>query len=263
MAAQPDRLRALLFDFDGTIAETETLHHRAFNLAFDELGLGFRWPLGHYRALLAIAGGRERLHYDLGQRPDAAALLARIEEIHQTKTRHFRALAQENALPMRPGVARLIAEAEARDVRIGIVTTTSRPVLDDLMTRFLGEGALARFSPIVTGEMTEKKKPAPDGYLTALKRLAEYGIPPAATIAIEDSNPGITAARRAGVAVVATPCAFTAHEDHSAAALVVSDLGEPDAPAKVIAGPPLPRDIVDIDALDRLVEPSRSADPHC
>ena len=234
-------LAALLFDFDGTIAETEGLHHRAFNLAFAEYGLDIVWSDALYRDLLQVAGGKERLAFHLKRDlPEREAEIApRIAEIHATKTRYFQELARGGGLTPRPGIARLMAEAVARGVKLAIVTTTSRNGLITQMDALFGPNALDRFAAVITGEMVAAKKPAPDAYDAALTAL---GLPAECCVAIEDSTIGVAAARAAGIAVIATPSSYTAGNDLSAADLVVPDLG--DAPAA--------SSLVDIDTLAAL-----------
>lgn len=238
-------LAALLFDFDGTIAETEGLHHRAFNLAFADYGLDIVWSDALYRDLLQVAGGKERLAFylkrDLPERE--AEIAPRIAEIHATKTRHFQDLARSGGLTPRPGIARLMAEAEARGVPIGIVTTTSRNGLVTQMDALFGPNALDRFATVITGEMAKAKKPDPDAYNAA---LAALDLPATRCVAIEDSTIGVAAARAAGLTVVATPSSYTSGNDLSAADLVVPDLGEPRTTIS-------PDAVIDIDSLEKLV----------
>jgi len=203
-------LKALLWDVDGTLAETERDGHRvAFNLAFAAAGLPWVWSEAHYGALLRITGGRERLLHDMTQRSDAPTLpderLALVRTLHESKNRHFAALVQGGGLPLRPGVRELMDECGAQGVRMGIVTTTSRVNVQALLQWHLGPHWSDRFAAIVCGEDVSRKKPDPQGYIAALKTL---GIGALQAVALEDSPSGVAAARAADVPVVVPLSAY-------------------------------------------------------
>lgn len=230
-------VRALIFDVDGTLAETETLHLRAMNVALGRAGLPFRWHATLYRELLTIPGGRNRLRRFLdGQLPDRAAgeieALARI--VHTEKDRIYRAYLTSGALKPRPGVDRLIRQAGRAGLRLAIATATSRSNVEALLRNTLGPGGADGFETICTADDAPRRKPAPDVYVEALGRL---GLPPEACLAIEDSEAGVKAARAAGLPVVVTESLFTAGDAFEGAIAVLSDLGEPDRPYRQIRGP--------------------------
>jgi HAD superfamily hydrolase (TIGR01509 family) len=218
-------LRALIFDFDGTIAETERNGHRvAYNLAFEALGLDDRWDETTYGELLAVAGGRERLEFYFArahpERPETErAELAR--SVHATKRRLFNDIGP--TLHPRPGVVRLVAEATADGVRVAIATTAAP---EGVRAFFAGQPVLGRaFEVIVGGDDVPAKKPAPDIYLLALERL---GVSASEALAIEDSTIGLRAARAAGLATLVTPSGYTLHEDFTGAASICDDLAHVD-----------------------------------
>ncbi len=236
-------LRALIFDFDGTIAETERFGHRvAYNEAFAELDMPERWDETTYGDLLAVAGGRERLEaFFARERPDLGsderAALARL--VHATKRRRFDAIGP--ALAPRAGVERLVREAEAAGVAVAIATTAAP---EGVRAFFSGHAALgAAFRVIAAGDDVARKKPAPDVYTLALERL---GCEPRDALAVEDSAIGLASARAAELAVLVTPSGYTAHESFAGAAAVLSDLGEPASPSRAFAGPAPPRGYVDL-----------------
>ncbi len=237
------QLAALIFDFDGTIAETERDGHRvAYNAAFDEAGVGWNWDVPTYGALLAIAGGKERLaHFLLNERPeiDVDARASLVVHLHERKRAYFDEIADR--LAFRPGVRRLVAEAHAAGVRCAIATTAAPSGVDAFLRR--DPRFAAAFEVIVAGDMVAKKKPAPDIFLLALQRL---GIDANAAVALEDSAVGLRAARAANIATIVTPSVYTSDEDFRGAACVVSHLGEPDDAAVVLAGPPLHGPAVDL-----------------
>lgn len=236
-------LRALLFDLDGTLADTEVLGHRpAYNRAFKKLGFGFRWGPKLYRKLLKQPGGEERLlHYLKRYRPElgeheGAALSdpsSWAQTVHDLKSRYFRRLVRRGRVPLRAGVARLLDEAHVAGVATAIVTSASRATLEPLLRHSLGSARAAKIEVIVCGEDVERKKPHPDLYLFALQQLE---LRPHECLAIEDSAVGLAAAVAAGVPTLITTNDNTVDQDFSAAALVLDTLGEPGAPARVRAG---------------------------
>ena len=198
-------LKALLWDVDGTLAETERDGHRvAFNLAFEAFGLPLRWDDARYGELLRVAGGKERLVADLERRgePDSAEEReALATAVHARKNDFYGELVRDGRLDLRPGVRELMDECEAAGVTMGITTTTGEDNLDALLTRQLGAGWRERFATIVNGDHVAQKKPDPEVFERA---VAELGIEPSAAVAIEDSPDGANAARHAGVPVIVT-----------------------------------------------------------
>jgi HAD superfamily hydrolase (TIGR01509 family) len=224
-------MQALIFDVDGTLADTETAHLHAFNAAFAQAGLDWFWDEALYTRLLNVAGGKERLlHYWRTQEcEEAAGPQAReaVDALHALKTRHYAERMRERGMPLRPGIARLIDEANEAGLRVAIATTTTPANLDALLQPHFGASWRRRFAAIGDAGTTTAKKPAPDVYHHV---LGELGLQPAACLAFEDSRNGLLAARAAGVPVVVTPSAFTAHEDFDGALAVLPHLGDPHAP---------------------------------
>jgi beta-phosphoglucomutase-like phosphatase (HAD superfamily) len=189
-------LEALIFDVDGTLAETEELHRQAFNETFRAFGLDWVWAADVYRELLRVTGGRERIiHYvDHYARPGGGAL-AMAREMHADKTARYARLLGAGAVAPRPGVRRLIAEAHDAGLRLAIATTTSPGNVEPLLGAIFGPLALSWFSVIAAGDIVAAKKPAPDIYDYALREL---GCAASACVAFEDSANGVVAARKAG-----------------------------------------------------------------
>jgi HAD superfamily hydrolase (TIGR01509 family) len=225
------RIEALIFDVDGTLADTEEAHRQAFNEAFAAHGLEFRWSAERYRELLQVTGGKERLaaFFARGSLPAAERkrLSSLIPWLHATKTSFYRARVERGAVPLRPGVRRLLAEARTAGMRLAIASTTSPENVTALLEGALGCEALDGFSVIATGDAVARKKPAPDIYELALERL---GLCPRQAVAFEDSALGVTAAKAAGLLTVATPSDWTRDQDFAAADLVLPCLADPDAP---------------------------------
>ena len=204
-------LQALIWDVDGTLAETEDHGHRvAFNLAFEEAGLTWRWDSEIYGELLAVTGGKERLlHWWRridpagASAPEAAAKVARL---HERKTAHYLALLDRGAIRLRPGVERLLLEAGDRGLKQAIATTTTPDNVQRLLDITLGRGAATLFDVIGAGDVVAAKKPAADIYHWVLERL---GLPPQACLAIEDSFAGVASAQAAGVPVLLVRSRFT------------------------------------------------------
>lgn len=231
-------LRALIFDLDGTIAETEELHRSAFNRAFTEAGLDWEWSVARYRELLAIAGGKERLrHYMHGDRPEIPP--AEVETLsialHAAKSRLYRQLLAETPLNPRPGIRRLLAAAIRESIPCAIATTSTVPSAIAVLNNALAPEGTAWFAEIAGGDTVPAKKPAPDIYLYVLDQL---GLDPRHCLAFEDSDNGLQAATRAGLTTVVTVNAYTEGQDFTAAALVLDCLGDRDRPCTVLAGSP-------------------------
>ncbi|WP_049820458.1 HAD family hydrolase [Bradyrhizobium japonicum] len=221
------RAAALIFDVDGTLAETEELHRQAFNHAFARHGLDWQWGRAVYKELLRVTGGKERMRAYHARLPIAPPLPdADIVALHRIKTAHYAELVETGCCRLRPGVIELLAAAKARGQRLAIATTTSHGNIDALLSQALGARWPAEFDAIVAGDDVRHKKPAPDVYLETLARL-QLGA--AGCVAIEDSANGLIAASRAGIPVLITRSMFFRDEDFSAARFVLDDLSELDA----------------------------------
>jgi HAD superfamily hydrolase (TIGR01509 family) len=225
------RLDALVFDVDGTLADTEDAHRIAFNLAFEQFGTGWKWSRADYRRLLSTTGGKERIarhiaSLDLGEaaRND---LLGRVPQMHAAKTRFYASVVRDGAVPLRPGVARLLDEAATTGCRLAIASTTTAVNIDALLHATLGERALDLFGVIACGDQVAAKKPAPDIYLLALQHL---GVRAERAIAFEDSANGLRSACAAGLWTVVTPTFWTEDHTFDEAGLVLPHLGEPGLP---------------------------------
>ncbi|MGY3356496.1 HAD superfamily hydrolase (TIGR01509 family) [Bradyrhizobium sp. GM0.4] len=216
------RAAALIFDVDGTLAETEELHRQAFNHAFARHGLDWQWDRAVYKDLLRVTGGKERIraHHE---RLRIAAPLSDVDiaELHRIKTAHYAGLVQTGCCPLRPGVTDLLVAAKARRQRLAIATTTSHANIDALLSRALGKCWAADFDAIVAGDDVRHKKPAPDVYVETLARLK---LNASDCVAIEDSANGLTAASRANIPVLITRSMFFRDDDFSQARVVLDDL---------------------------------------
>jgi HAD superfamily hydrolase (TIGR01509 family) len=198
--------RAVLWDVDGTLAETERDGHRvAFNLAFERLGLPWRWDEASYGALLAVSGGRERLLHDMAHRADAPAIpderQALAAAIHECKTRIYTELVRDRAIPLRPGVESLIDECRHQGIRTAVSTTTRRANVEALLRAHWGARWRDRLDALVCGEEVSTKKPDPEVYLLTLQALR---LSPLEAVAMEDSPGGAAAAAAAGIPVIVT-----------------------------------------------------------
>ncbi|ARE41629.1 hypothetical protein RGUI_3488 [Rhodovulum sp. P5] len=216
-------LKALIFDVDGTLAETEETHRQAFNETFAKWGLDWNWSREDYRVLLKTGGGKERLRAFQDKLPDGAPRLSDedIVALHKDKTALFGDLVAKGELALRPGVEDLILKAREAELQLAIATTTSRPNVDALMQATFGKPADRIFDVIASGDEVQRKKPDPEIYLLALRRL---DLPPRDCIAFEDSRIGLNSALDAGLRVVVTPSLYTADETHSGATCRVPSL---------------------------------------
>lgn len=225
-------LQALIFDVDGTLAETEEVHRAAFNRVFEEQGLGWHWDRPLYKRLLDVTGGKERLRYWLEgpfEAPSRDEFLVRddlgewIAAMHKRKTALYTEMIDARAVDLRPGVVALIAAARREHVRLAIATTTSLPNIESLLAATIGGGWRDVFPVIAAGDQVKAKKPAPDVFLLALERL---GLPAEACIALEDSENGIRSAQAAGLGVLITTSVYTADQMFPGALAVVGGLDE-------------------------------------
>ncbi|HLF27330.1 MAG TPA: HAD-IA family hydrolase [Anaerolineae bacterium] len=231
---------ALIFDCDGVLADTERYGHLpAFNQTFREFNVPVQWSEEEYGVKLKIAGGKERMaslltpefvkRANLPGDPEAQKeMLARW---HKRKTAIYKQMNLDGVLPGRPGVARVVREAIAAGWQLAVASTSAEESVRAVLESVVGKDTAAHFE-VLAGDIVPKKKPAPDIYLLTLERLK---VLPEKALIVEDSRNGLLAAAAAGVRCVVTLSSYTWEEDMRAALLVVSDLGEPGAPMKVIA----------------------------
>ena len=235
------KLKALIFDVDGTLADTEEAHRCAFNEAFRRHGLDWNWSKPRYAHLLQVAGGKERLRAHVDSLPLGAgahgALVERIAAIHRTKTDIYASMVEAGLVTLRDGVERLIDEAAAANVQLAIASTTTLANIETLLRTTLGRYSMQRFAVVGAGDQVRHKKPAPEIYRFVLRELARSA---EECVAIEDSTNGLTAAKRAGLYTVVTPSYWTRAEDFSTADMVLPSLGCParplPAPAAALVG---------------------------
>ncbi len=229
-------IKAVFFDMDGVIVDTERYGHRvAFNEAFKEFGLDFEWDDNEYHNLLQTGGGKERIAYYLKSidfkgeeylaNPDDY-----IKKIHKRKTELFVDMISKGKLPLRPGIKRLMKEINEAGLYLGVCTTSNENSAKAVIKSLLGD---IKFDLLIAGDMVSKKKPDPEIYLKAIENA---GILPEEGWVIEDSNIGVSAAVKAGLNVAATVNEYTKNEDVYSAAIVVDCLGEPSGPSSVIQG---------------------------
>lgn len=254
------KFQALIFDVDGTLADTERDGHRvAFNRAFADAGLDWDWSVEQYGELLTVTGGKERIQYYIDRyRPDFqvpsafdGTLKEFIAKLHANKTAHYTELLREGSIPLRPGVKRLLQEARSAGIKLAIATTTTPDNVTALLETALGSDAESWFKVIAAGDIVPAKKPAPDIYFYALQAL---NLPAEACLAFEDSQHGLTSAREAGIPTVITVNGYTDNQDFTGAAIILNDLGEPDQPFEAIAGDPFNHSYFDLELAQKVYE---------
>jgi HAD superfamily hydrolase (TIGR01509 family) len=216
------RTAVLIFDVDGTLAETEAIHRCAFNAAFRDFGIAWYWDHRTYKKLLRIAGGKERIRaFTRMQSPPTFLSDPEIAELHRIKTRHYSRLIARHACELRPGVEALIRDAPARGQTLAIATTTTFGNVDELLSVALDRNWRGLFAAVVAGDEVASKKPAPDVYLEVLARL---GRPACDCLAIEDSANGLKAASAAGIPALITRSEYFRDDDFSSALAVIDGL---------------------------------------
>jgi len=248
------RLQAFLFDVDGTLADTERDGHRvAFNRAFDEYDIGWHWSVDTYGELLAVTGGKERMRFyadkfiDEEHIPDG--LDKKIPELHAAKTRHYTELLSSGAIPLRPGVERLITEARQRGFRLAIATTTTPENVTALLTHTLGVESIDWFEVIAAGDIVPAKKPASDIYDYVLK---EMKLSANECIVFEDSANGIKSSVGADLKTIITINDYTRDHDFSDASIVLDQMGEPEQAFTVISGNAENATLLNCDLIEQL-----------
>ncbi|MEE9314412.1 MAG: HAD-IA family hydrolase [Rhizobiaceae bacterium] len=229
-------LKAIIFDVDGTIAETEEYHRVSFNQLFAEEGLDWHWSEDDYRGLLRITGGKERMRHYISERSDLDLNEFpedRLLAMHKRKSTLYRVGLENNPPQARPGIKRLVDNAIENGIILALATTTGRSNADALLLDLFSPAIFEKFSVRICGEDVDVKKPDPEVYL---KALAGVGVKPEEAIALEDSSAGLKSARNAGMQCVVTPAQYTSHHTFDGALAVVSHLGERLDPYQHIMG---------------------------
>jgi HAD superfamily hydrolase (TIGR01509 family) len=251
---------ALVFDCDGVLADTERDGHRvAFNQMFAELGVPIEWSPETYAEKLKIGGGKERMAAELtpefaranGLPADPEGQAAEIARWHKRKTEIYTAMVNDGQLPPRPGITRIITQAQDAGWTLAVASTSAEPSVRAILEHAVGPDRAGRFDLILAGDVVAKKKPAPDIYLMALDRL---GATPAEVLVVEDSRNGLLAATGAGLRCVMTVNGYTENEDSSEAVLVVSSLGDPGGERTRVITNHTPAEIGDYVTLDDLAQ---------
>ncbi len=214
-------LKALIFDVDGTLAETEELHRASFNKVFAYFNLNWHWDVETYGKLLTTTGGKERIaRYasEIGyQSPDAAL----VQKMHSLKNDYYAKAVCDGGLVLRPGIKKTIRKAHRRGIKLGIATTTSRSNLTALLRSCFSEAEHTAFNAIICGEDVLRKKPDPEVFLQC---LAELSVRPNEAMVIEDSVIGLAAAKAADLRALITPSVYTLNDNFVGAAAVLPDL---------------------------------------
>ena len=224
-------LKAIIFDVDGTLAETEEAHREAFNATFKEFELPWVWSQALYAELLKTTGGKERMTTYLLDHLKQSADQGKIAEIHKRKTAVYGELIASGAAALRPGIAKLMKDAAKNGVRVSVATTTNRPNVDRLVEACFGKAASDVFEVIVAGDEVKNKKPASDVFDLVVNDL---GLDPSECVGLEDSRNGLLSCVGAGVRCVVSPGVYTLGSDFSEAAAVIDCFSEIDTDRKSV-----------------------------
>ncbi|PCJ32076.1 MAG: phosphatase [Gammaproteobacteria bacterium] len=247
------QLKAVIFDVDGTLAETERDGHRvAFNLAFADAGLDWNWDEALYGQLLAVTGGKERIKYFLADFNTAFKhddIDSFIVQLHASKTSHYISLLADKSICLRPGVVRLLDAIRQSGLRLAIATTTTPANVTALISSTLGADALDWFECIAAGDIVPAKKPAPDIFNYCLNQL---NLSADECLVFEDSENGLISSCKASIATIVTLNDYTKDDDFTGALSVLTQLGDEDSVATVVAGEKITGDYVTVDDLIRI-----------
>jgi HAD superfamily hydrolase (TIGR01509 family) len=225
--------RALIFDCDGVLADTELHGHlAAFNQMWEKLGVPWRWSSEQYAVKLKIGGGKERMA-SLFQEPEFRKVFKVPESPeerkdllaawHKEKTAIYQQIIASGAIPPRSGIKRIAEAALGAGWKLAVASTSAKPSVDAVLVHVVGAATAQQFT-VLAGDVVVAKKPAPDIYLLAVGKL---GVEVKNSVAIEDSRNGLLSADSAGIPVLVTTSWFTREENFSEARLVVSALGDP------------------------------------
>lgn len=260
--------RALIFDCDGVLADTERDGHLvAFNQMWREQGVNWQWSLEQYAVKLKIGGGKERIASLANDADFRAAYpvpaagddwLNVVAGWHKRKSDIFKELVMSGAMPARPGVRRLAQEAHDTGWVLAVCSTSAQASVQAVLDSVMGKELSSKFAGVFAGDIVKAKKPAPDIYNHAADAL---GLAHKDCVVVEDSRNGLLAATAAGMACVVTTNGLTEREDFAEAALVVDSLGDPGVPARVIANrsPAKPAGMVTVADLEAVVAAARVA----
>jgi len=242
-------LEGIIFDVDGTVADTERDGHRvAFNKVFAARGLGIEWDVEGYGELLAVPGGKERMRHEFPNYAFATSipdLDAFVEEVHREKTETYIGIVEQGGVPLRPGIERVVRQAHDAGVRLAVASTSASRSVTAVLETGLGDEICSWFDVVLAGDDVSRKKPDPEIYFTAIDRL---GLPADNLLVVEDSRSGLVAAKSAGLKCVVTYNYYTEDQDFSAAELVVTEFGTDDHEGNVIRS----SKVAGLDSADRI-----------
>ncbi|MEM7467817.1 MAG: HAD-IA family hydrolase [Pseudomonadota bacterium] len=257
----PHTLQGVIFDVDGTLADTEEIHRQAFNLAFKQFELDWEWTPKLYEELLRISGGHERITFygaDLRENFQSDSEFRNyVLTIHGVKTEIYRDLLHSGAVKLRPGVERLLEECRRENLVLGIATSSKYANLKVLLDNNLGSEWPEWFQSVKTCDTIDEKKPSPAVYNAV---LADIPVPASSCVAFEDTKNGMLAATSAQICTIITTHFFTRNHHFPKASLVIDHLGEPDKPFNVSAGNAEGADYVSVNLMDTVLTNSRQID---
>jgi len=242
-------LKAIIFDVDGTLANTEETHRKAFNYSFQQAGLDWDWTVELYTKLLKVTGGKERIRHYVTDFLNSEIEQDQVVKLHEAKNARYQEMVLQKLMPLRPGIMRLIEEARKEKIRLAIATTTSPGNVNNLVKAMMGEDAMQWFDIIAAADLVPIKKPEPDVYEYVLKHM---NLSAQECVAIEDSYNGVIAATRINIPTLITVNDYTKDDVFDGAMLVVDQLGEVDKPCRVISGEQKIDNIIDIKTLRKL-----------
>jgi HAD superfamily hydrolase (TIGR01509 family) len=216
------QLKAVMFGATGAVAETADLQRQAFNAAFKQAGLDWKWSAIAYKDLLKTAGGAARIRAFRDSDPSRSDVSDKmVDELQAAKDAAFVDLMTRTKLSPRPGVKELMDACIGADVKLAWCTSSSPSVVKAIKQSLAKQLPLKQVESTVTSDRIQAAKPSPDSYLQGLKDL---GLTAAEVVTIEDTPAGVEAAKAAGIVTLATPGDTTAGQDFSAADRLATSL---------------------------------------
>ena len=206
-------MKSLLFGSIGSLVECSEIQRKAFNEAFKEFGVNWYWNVANYIKMLQKPGGLNRLiEYSKNELNSDDA-----KQIYLLKIKHFKLLSENNLMP-RSGVLEVIQYALKHNIKIGFITTTTKDTVDLVINNLSKYIDFSKFDLITHDELVANRKPDPEIYKFALKKL---DVMHSNALAIENTIENCRSAMNANIQTLLYPGEYTTYEESS---LITKDI---------------------------------------